>query len=282
MEQSFFTVTRREAERAGIQYSSEANKNALFPSRLRELRSEKGVSQETLSKVLGVSKSTIGLWENGDTLPDAKAIYDLARYFEVSAEYILCRTHIKSVNADIKSVCEFTGLSEDVVKLLERSKFFRVHDVALLLFENIYCEEFLALFQPTARYAAYYWLQADVSKTTQSDSERYKEESQSFFSVADVILGSDNIPATVKIPATIAGDFYCDQAAKMLGEILSKTIKDYKESLKDSAEGIRNMPDDLRKKLYAAKADILDALNSDEYSLRLASIINDFIEGIGN
>lgn len=89
MERMLFPVTRREAERVGIAYSSEANKNALFPSQLRELRKEKGVSQDALSKVLGVSKSTIGLWETGDTLPDAKSLYDLARYFDVSSDYLL-------------------------------------------------------------------------------------------------------------------------------------------------------------------------------------------------
>ena len=58
MEQTFFPVTRREAERSGTKYSSEKNKNAGFPSRLRELRKKKGVSQDIVSKELGVSKST--------------------------------------------------------------------------------------------------------------------------------------------------------------------------------------------------------------------------------
>lgn len=118
MEQMFFPVTRREAERSGVEYSSKENKSSRFPSQLRELRAEKGVSQETLSKVLGVSKSTIGLWETGDTLPDAKTIYDLAGYFGVSTEYLLCRTQIKTADSDLKSVCEYTGLSEGAVKFL--------------------------------------------------------------------------------------------------------------------------------------------------------------------
>ena len=118
MEQSFFPVTRREAERQGVQYSSKANKNSLFPSRLRELRAEKGVSQEALSKVLGVSKSTIGLWENGDTLPDAKAVFDLADYYEVSTDYLVRKTEIKSTEMSLKSVCNYTGLSEKAIRQL--------------------------------------------------------------------------------------------------------------------------------------------------------------------
>lgn len=89
MEQPFFPVTKREAERQGIPFSSNANKNAPFPSQLRELREKKGISQAALAKILGVSKSTVGLWETGDTLPDAKSLRDIAEYFEVTADYLL-------------------------------------------------------------------------------------------------------------------------------------------------------------------------------------------------
>lgn len=89
MEQMFFPVTRREAERQGVEFSSKVNKNTPFPTRLRELRAEKGVSQGELSRVLGVSKSTVGLWETGDTLPDARYVRALAEYFGVTADFIL-------------------------------------------------------------------------------------------------------------------------------------------------------------------------------------------------
>lgn len=89
MKQAFFPVTRREAERQGIAFSSDENKKAPFPSQLRELREKKGVSQAVFAKVLGVSKSTVGLWETGDTLPDAKSLRDIAEYFEVTADYLL-------------------------------------------------------------------------------------------------------------------------------------------------------------------------------------------------
>lgn len=123
MERMFFPVTRREAERSGIPYSSEANKNALFPSQLRELRKEKGVSQDTLSKALGVSKSTVGLWETGDTLPDAKAICDLAKYYGVSTDYLLGRTTVKAPDYAVQYICEYTGLSECAVETLRYFNF---------------------------------------------------------------------------------------------------------------------------------------------------------------
>lgn len=118
MEQLIFPVTKREAEKTGQTFSSETNKNAVFPSLLRKLREEKGVSQERLSKVLGVSKSTVGLWETGDTLPDAKSIFDLANYYYVSADYLLGRSKIRTYNAHWRAVCELTGLSDEAAKLI--------------------------------------------------------------------------------------------------------------------------------------------------------------------
>ena len=120
MEQLVFPVTKKAAEKQGGTYSSEANKNALFPSRLRELRKEKGVSQDQLSKELGVSKSTIGLYETGDTLPDAKTLRDLAVYFDASADWLLGLSDVKTLDKNIRNICEYTGISENNIKWISR------------------------------------------------------------------------------------------------------------------------------------------------------------------
>lgn len=112
MEQAFFPVTRREAERQGVPFSSDANKNALFPSQLKELREGKGISQAVLARALGVSKSTIGLWETGDTLPDAKSLHDIATFFGVSANYLLGFTKDMGM---VQTATEDLGLSHDAV-----------------------------------------------------------------------------------------------------------------------------------------------------------------------
>lgn len=112
MERLIFPVTKKEAEKKGIKYSSQKNKDALFPSRLRELREKKGISQATLAHDLGVSKSTIGLYETGDTLPDAKTLYDLAAYFCVSSDYLIGLSNVRNTSPSIRKICEITGLSE--------------------------------------------------------------------------------------------------------------------------------------------------------------------------
>lgn len=97
MEIPIFPTTQKEAEKQGVQYSSANNKNCQFPSRLRELRESKGVSQAALAKEIGVSKSTVGLWETGDTLPDAKSICILAAFFDVNTDYILCQSDYRNI-----------------------------------------------------------------------------------------------------------------------------------------------------------------------------------------
>lgn len=60
-----------------------------FGKRLKELRLEKGLSQETLAKKLNVAFNTISDWENGKHEPDFKMLMTLARFFDVSSDYLL-------------------------------------------------------------------------------------------------------------------------------------------------------------------------------------------------
>ena len=115
MGQPIFPTTKKEAEKQGIHYSSEGNRKALFPSRLRELRERKGVSQAVLSAELGVSKSTVGLYETGDTLPDARTLRGIVEYFNISADWLL---GISNDRNRMPSAVDELGLTEDAIDVL--------------------------------------------------------------------------------------------------------------------------------------------------------------------
>lgn len=53
------------------------------------LRKQKGITQQELAEVLGVSYQTISKWETGVTMPDLTVLPELVNYFEVSADEIL-------------------------------------------------------------------------------------------------------------------------------------------------------------------------------------------------
>lgn len=57
--------------------------------RLKELREDKHLSQVGLANATGLSKSAIGRWELGQAEPTASALITLAKFFNVSADYLL-------------------------------------------------------------------------------------------------------------------------------------------------------------------------------------------------
>jgi len=64
-----------------------------FAQRLRELREEKQVTQKNLAEILGLnSRTTITNYEQNDREPDFETLIKIAKYFEVSIDYLLGQT----------------------------------------------------------------------------------------------------------------------------------------------------------------------------------------------
>lgn len=57
--------------------------------RIYELRTEMKISQQKLADEIGVSRRAITFWESGINEPKATYIARLAKYFGVSADYLL-------------------------------------------------------------------------------------------------------------------------------------------------------------------------------------------------
>lgn len=64
---------------------------AEFGEILKELRKQRKLSQESLATALGVSKSIIGLYENGKRTPSRQTLEAIADYFNVDIDYLLGR-----------------------------------------------------------------------------------------------------------------------------------------------------------------------------------------------
>lgn len=61
----------------------------IFCERLKELRIEKSVGQIELATKINVSKGIISLWENGLREPKLSNLIALAKFFEVSLDYLV-------------------------------------------------------------------------------------------------------------------------------------------------------------------------------------------------
>ncbi len=61
---------------------------SCFAERLKELRVERGLSQAQLAKEVGVSSVAIVYWESKQRIPNLDSVIDLAKFFNVSLDYI--------------------------------------------------------------------------------------------------------------------------------------------------------------------------------------------------
>lgn len=100
--------------------------------RFIEIRTQAGMTQEQLAGKLDVSLQTIKNYEKAgsenvrDTSTDTRSnaiagmkietLFRMAKLFNVSADYLLCISDIKSSDYDIQKVHEFTGLSQDAIE----------------------------------------------------------------------------------------------------------------------------------------------------------------------
>ena len=64
-----------------------------FPMALKELREDKGYTQEQLAGALHVSKATISHYELGTSTPNIDLMIQMADIFDVSLDYLMGRTN---------------------------------------------------------------------------------------------------------------------------------------------------------------------------------------------
>lgn len=64
----------------------------FFPERLRELRKERGETQQQVANGLGVPRQHYQKFELGENLPGLEKFLALADYFGVSLDYLAGRT----------------------------------------------------------------------------------------------------------------------------------------------------------------------------------------------
>ena len=66
---------------------------AQFDKILKLLRNEKNMSQQELADALGISKSSINMYERGERQPNFETLETIADYFNVDIDFLLGRTN---------------------------------------------------------------------------------------------------------------------------------------------------------------------------------------------
>ncbi|MBR3767568.1 MAG: helix-turn-helix domain-containing protein [Clostridia bacterium] len=108
-------------------------KTTIFNIRLKELRKNKGISQQYLANIMGISKSSINMYERGEREPNFLTLLSFANYFNVDINYLLgfsskpsCEHHLTNIDlfSDtekclIHKFRENTHMQAAVLKLLD-------------------------------------------------------------------------------------------------------------------------------------------------------------------
>ena len=63
-----------------------------FKSVFKSLRTENGYTQDGLADMLGISRSAVSMYENGNREPDLKTLEAIADLFKVDMDYLLGRS----------------------------------------------------------------------------------------------------------------------------------------------------------------------------------------------
>ena len=66
--------------------------------RLKQLRKARGLTQLAVQMKTGIEQALLSKFENGERIPPTETLVKLADFYEVSVDYILCRTDKPEVN----------------------------------------------------------------------------------------------------------------------------------------------------------------------------------------
>ena len=70
----------------------------IMKNRLKELRKSRGYTQISLQMQTGIEQALLSKFENGERVPPTETLVRLANFYNVSIDYILCRTDKQEVN----------------------------------------------------------------------------------------------------------------------------------------------------------------------------------------
>lgn len=74
---------------------------------LKELRNEKGITQEQAAERFGVAQRTVSRWENGNNMPDIGMLIELAEFYDVDIREIIDgERQSENMNNEMKKTLE--------------------------------------------------------------------------------------------------------------------------------------------------------------------------------
>ena len=105
--------------------------NIKLADNLQLLRKQKGITQEELAEVFGVTSQSVSKWELGINCPDIMMLPKLADYYRVSIDELLGYKPLSSINSiyiDVKSLIESSNNKVDDAYKIARLAIAAIHE----------------------------------------------------------------------------------------------------------------------------------------------------------
>ncbi|MBQ6317573.1 MAG: helix-turn-helix transcriptional regulator [Oscillospiraceae bacterium] len=74
-----------------------------------------------LAEFLQISPQAVNQFKQGQSFPKTENLVKMAQYFRCSLDYLIGLSDVRSPDADLQTVCDYTGLSEKAVSHLHAS-----------------------------------------------------------------------------------------------------------------------------------------------------------------
>lgn len=84
--------------------------------RIRKLREDKGERQQDVANAILSDRTYISFIESNKRNPDIEKLIALANHFDVTTDFLLCRSNVKKPDTNMQAVSEYIGLSDESVK----------------------------------------------------------------------------------------------------------------------------------------------------------------------
>lgn len=87
-------------------------------NRIKERRQSLCLSQAELAQQLHCTQAALSQYENGNREPGLQELIQIASVLNTSTDYLLGITNIKTVDANIKMIGDYLGLTEEAISIL--------------------------------------------------------------------------------------------------------------------------------------------------------------------
>lgn len=112
---------------------------ATVKLKIAELRKNKGIGQQDLAEVLGVSFQSVSKWETGTTMPDITLLPSIAEYFDISVDELLGLKPLRQQAYIPRNTDNRDSQNGKTDKLYKNRKYFWNDDYLRFLVKTVWC-----------------------------------------------------------------------------------------------------------------------------------------------